>query len=88
MPSKMFFPETGYMVRKGSFWHDHRVLLTVEPGQRIDIVRRGYAGKPALRLGSFDYEQLDPKAPPTGLREVDTVDGRPNPFVVLVGKTA
>lgn len=85
---KRFFPETGYMVRKGTYWYDHRVLLTVEPDQRIDIVRRAYGGKPALRLGSYTFAQLDSENPPIGLRPCDTVDGRPNPFTVLTGKIA
>jgi hypothetical protein len=86
--SKRFYPETGYMVRKGAFWYDHRVLLSVEHGERIDIVRRSYANKPSLRLGSYSYDQLDPRSPPIGLRDVDMPEAAPNPFAVLVGKTA
>ena len=86
--SKRFYPETGYMVRSGAFWYDHRVLLTVEQDQRIDIFRRPYTGKPGIRLGSYDYTQLDPKSPPIGLRLADEPEGMPNPFSIVAGKTA
>ena len=85
---KSFYPETGFLVRNGAFWYDHRVLLTVRKDERIDIFRRPYAGKPGLRLGSYGYGQLDPRDPPIGLREVDTSESMPNPFAVVAGKPA
>ncbi|HEX2888087.1 hypothetical protein [Vineibacter terrae] len=85
--SKRFYPETGYMARNGSFWYDHRVMLTVEETDRIEIFRRPYVGKPSLRLGSYGYAQLDAGNPPIGLRQVDAIDGRPSPFTVLVGRS-
>jgi hypothetical protein len=86
--SKRFYPESGFMVRNGGYWYDHRVLLTVEEDQRIEIFRRPYAGKPGIRLGSYGYDQLDPQYPPIGLRLVDTPEGMPNPFTVVGGKVA
>jgi hypothetical protein len=85
---KSFYPETGYMVRNGAYWYDHRVLLTIDAGDRIDIFRRPYAGKPCLRLGSYGFEQLDPGDPPIGLRLVEADEPVFNPFAVYEGKRA
>lgn len=85
--SKSFYPETGYLARKGARWYDHRVLLTIEDDTRIEIFRRPYAGKPGIRLGAYGYSQLDPQNPPTGLRQVDSSDALPTPFSIVVGKT-
>ena len=84
--SESFYPETGYMARKGACWDDHRVLLIVEEDTQIEIFRRPYDGKPGIRLGTYGYTQLDPQNPPTGLRQVDAPDALPNSFSVVVGK--
>lgn len=86
--SKRFHPETGYLVRSGAFWYDHRVLLTVDEDDRIEIFRRPYTGKPGIRLGSYGYTQLNAEAPPIGLRQVEAYDSLPRPFAVLAGKSA
>ena len=86
--SKRFHPETGFLVRSGAFWYDHRVLLTVEEDDRIEIFRRPYGGKPSLRLGSYGYGQLDVTAPPIGLRQVEADSSLPSPLTVFVGRSA
>lgn len=86
--SKRFHPETGYLVRSGALWYDHRVLLTVEEDDRIEIFRRPYTGRPGIRLGSYGYRQLDAKSPPTGLRQVEAYDNLSPPLAVLAGRSA
>ena len=66
--SKSFRPEPGYMARRGAFWYDHRVLLTVEDDARIEIFRRPCGGKPGGHIGIYRCTELDPQNPPTGLR--------------------
>jgi hypothetical protein len=86
--SKSFYPETGYMVRSGSCWYDHRVMLTLEAGERIEIFRRPYAGKSGIRLGTYLYDQLDAENPPIGLRLVDEIDSKPLPFSIVGNRRA
>lgn len=86
--SKTFYPETGYLARNGAYWYDHRVLLTVQEDERIEIFRRPYTGKPGIRLGCYGYSQLDARNPPIGLRLADEPEGMPNPFTVVAGRIA
>ncbi len=60
--------------RKGAFWYDHRVVLTIEGDAQIEIFRRPYDGRPAIHLGTYNYTQLDPQNPPIGLRQINVLD--------------
>ena len=66
--AKKFYVEPGLEALVSRLWHKPGVLLFVEEDERVEIYAPGKRGKPGPCLGSYDYDALDPKAPPFGLR--------------------
>ena len=65
--AKRFRVAPGYLARKGTTWHDHEAELIVEEGERV-MIYKARAGKPAARFAFYEFAELDPAAPPVGLR--------------------
>lgn len=67
---KTFFLKPGHLARCDGLWYEPGILLAVSERDSVELftARRGMPG--ACR-GTFTYQQLDPKRPPTGLLDAD-----------------
>ncbi|HKU98952.1 MAG TPA: hypothetical protein VJR58_26910 [Vineibacter sp.] len=72
--SKAFLVKRGFEVRYRHVWYGEGVRVIIDEGDHIEVFATGSDGRPDLQLGRHGYENLNPIAPPRGLRIDSTLD--------------
>ncbi|HEX2884864.1 hypothetical protein [Vineibacter terrae] len=68
---KTFRVEPGHDALHRGVWHGPGVRVILEEGERLDVYSTTSQGARNGCIGSYHYAQLNPAAPPPGLRPGD-----------------